>query len=442
MLDSIRNAFSIPDLRRRILYTVWILIVFRIFAQLPVYQIEQAQLDALIADNLIVGFVDILAGGEVLTNFSVVAAGIFPYLTASLIVILATPFIPFLYELTQEGESGREKLQRYIYGLTIPLTLLFGWGLSQWLNQQIGLFPDGVRLFSRTSFLPSLSIMSALLAGSMLTVWFADLISENGIGQGPAIIVFGGTCVTLFRRMADVISNWNNWLNPKELSLAVLIIVPIVCVWGTIVLLEGQRRIPVSYGRRVRGRQIYQGQSTYIPLQVMPGQNHFLPIYAANGSLILIGLMGASLVTFWPNGWINIFGMWMLRWVDPLGYIYWVLLFFGVIIFAIFYLNLYFEQAQLDISLQRNGGFIPGIMPGRKTRSYLRAVFYRIAIPGAAGLALLATVLPNLLYYFTGQDGLYIVISLMLLTPIVIDTMRQLESQLLMRNYEGFSRIL
>lgn len=445
MVESVRQAFSLPDLRRRILYTVGMLIIYRLVSNIPVpgvnLQAWQAYSSNTSSDGLI-EVLNLLSGGAV-RNFSVMAMGVYPYITASIIVTLLTPIIPQLEELSQEGESGRNKINRFTYYISIPLALLQAIGQIRLIGFSIGGLEAILPNFGfddPSKILPTLTTLLAMTGGTMFAMWLGEQITENGIGQGISLIIFGGIVSQIPANLIGIFSLPDS--TARIFTIIAFILLTILTVLVIVVIQEGQRRIPVQYGRRVRGRKMYQGQSTHVPLKVNTAG--MIPIIFAQSLITLPALMAQFFITGSDEqsiaGWVSrTFG-------SGQGWPYWLLYFILVVGFTFFYTDVMVQQQKLPTTLQRNGGFIPGIRPGKKTADYIMAVVRRITFVGAVFLGIVAvmpgimTLVGNILR-IPGIEQSALVVNgagLIIVVGVVIDTMRQLESQLLMRNYEGF----
>ncbi|EFO82031.1 preprotein translocase, SecY subunit [Oscillochloris trichoides DG-6] len=447
MLQAVLRAIQLPDLRRRILFTLGMLMIFRLIAHIPVPNISPNALDQLqsaLANNQLAQLLNIFAGGA-LQNFSVAAMGVYPYITASIIMQLLQPLIPALQELSKEGEQGRIKMNRYQMWLTIPLAYLQAYGQTQTLEYSVN--PTGdltMSLFRSpfniaTNFLPTFTILTTMVAGTMLLVWLGEQINERGIGQGISVIIFGG----IVSRLPGIFVQ--GWQVSQAGGLSTFIgvvgflIIALVTIVGMVLVQEGQRRIPVQYAKRVRGNKVYGGQSSNIPLKVnMAGM---IPLIFAQSIIIFPGIIASWFYRPGAEGIGNAIAGFFYTTFNPTGQgggvIYMILLFLLTVGFTYFYTIVLFSQQDIPDSLQRNGGFIPGIRPGKKTEEYLGRVLNRITLVGALFLGLVA-ILPFLTQSITGvQLGLGST-ALLIVVGVAIDTMRQLESQLLMRDYEGF----
>ncbi len=453
MIESVRAAFTLPDLRRRILFTIAMLVIYRLVANIPVPGVDlQAWLvfTAQRSGNSVVDFLDLLSGGAV-SNFSVMAMGVYPYITASIIIQLLTPIIPQFQELQSEGESGRNKLNRYTYFLTVPLAFLQAVGQIRLVGASLTGGVESIMPnfgFTGANLLPTLTTLVAMVGGTMFAIWLGERITEEGVGQGISLIIFGGIVSGIIPGLAQMFT-----LEPaaRIFSIVTFLIYLVLTVLVIVIIQEGQRRIAVQYGRRVRGRKIYQGQSTYIPLKVNTAG--MIPIIFAQSILTFFPLIAGLFVTGSGSVIDNIatsigsFGTQQNVTTAPVAFtVYWVLYFILVVAFTFFYTDVMIRQQNLPETLQRQGGFIPGIRPGKRTETYIMSVVRRITLIGALFLGLIA-VLPGimavvaLVLQIPGLERSVLVISgsgLIIVVGVVVDTMRQLEAQLLMRHYEGF----
>jgi preprotein translocase subunit SecY len=453
MIESVRAAFTLPDLRRRILFTIGMLIIYRLLANIPVPGVNlQAWLlfTSQQTGNAVVDFLDLLSGGAV-SNFSVMAMGVYPYITASIIIQLLTPIIPQLEELQSEGETGRNKLNRYTYYLTVPLAFLQAIGQIRLVGASLAGGVDSIMPnfgFGAAELLPTLTTLVAMVGGTMFAIWIGERITEEGVGQGISLIIFGGIVAGIIPSLAQMLALDTT---ARIFSIFTFLLYLVLTVLVIVIIQEGQRRIAVQYGRRVRGRKIYQGQSTFIPLKVNTAG--MIPIIFAQSILTFFPLIAGLFMS--GSGQfvdrvataISQFGTNPDPTVAPFAFgAYWILYFILVVAFTFFYTDVMIRQQNLPETLQRQGGFIPGIRPGKRTETYIMAVVRRITLVGAIFLGLIA-VLPGIMAVIAALlriDGLeqsVLVISgsgLIIVVGVVIDTMRQLESQLLMRHYEGF----
>jgi preprotein translocase subunit SecY len=444
MLEAVRNAFRLPDLRRRLLFTLGILVIYRLAAHIPVPGVNLTALSQLFQANQLLGFLNMLSGGA-LNYFSVMAMGVYPYITAQIIVQLLTPIIPQLAALQKEGDAGRKKLNQYTVLLTIPMAALNAFGQASLLAQPSS---GGVPVLSQFGFkqypVQTLSIIITLTAGTMLAMWLGQLITEQGIGNGISIIIFGGIIAGMPQNLQ------RSYVQGGVIEVITFLVITVLTVAVIVVVQEGQRRIPVQYGKRVRAMRgnrlmVVGGQNTYIPLRV--NSAGMIPLIFASSFLIFPSTIASYFVNS-PVPFISTVATWVNRVFSPNYNPYWVLYFVLVIAFTYFYTDVVFRQQNLPETLQRQGGFIPGIRPGPNTERYLNRVLSRITLVGAVFLGTVA-VLPWLVHLVLGQAGgsraasgtlLISSTGLLIVVGVVLDTMKQLEAQLLMRHYEGFIR--
>jgi len=439
MIQAVRNAFTLPDLRRKLLFTLAILIIYRLAAHVPVPGVNQTALKNLLqgggAGGQLVGLLDILSGGAVAT-FSVMAMGVYPYITASIIFQLLVPIIPNLEQmLKEEGEEGRRKLERYTYYLTVPLAALQAIGQVRLFGSLGGepILPNFG--FSGPKLLPTFATIAAMTAGTMFAIWLGELISEQGIGNGVSLIIFGGIVARIPRNVANIL------VQQGLGGLLLFLAITAITVFVIVVVQEGQRRIPVQYGKRVRGRRVYGGQATHIPLRVNTAG--MIPLIFAQSILTFPAIIAQFFIASnnptvagFARSVTNIFSG-TSGWYAPMYFLM-------VVAFTYFYTDVLVQQQDLPGVLRRQGGFIPGIRPGKRTADYITAVYRRITLVGALFLGAVA-VLPFLVGLFVrsprGTPTLLITSAgLLIVVGVVVDTMRQLEAQLLMRHYESFLR--
>jgi preprotein translocase subunit SecY len=448
MLQAVGSALKIVELRRKILFTIGMLLVYRVIAHVPVPYADAQGIAGLLETNQLLGILNLFSGGA-LQNFSIAAMGVYPYITASIIVQLLQPLIPRLEEWSKEGEAGRNKINRFQYYLTVPLALLQAYGQTLTIARATtgatggGLFEPGFdfNLFSSAFFLPTFTIILSMTAGTMLLIWMGELIDEKGVGNGISMIIFGGIVARLFATVGQFFQAGTG--SASILGIGFFLLIMLVTLFAIVVVQEGVRRIPVQYMRRMRGNKVYGGQSTHIPLKVnMAGM---IPLIFAQSILLFPGTVASyfcNLADQNGGGIGNQVACGIYRTFSPQqsngNVIYSLMLFLMVVGFTYFYTVVLFAQQNLPESLRTNGGFIPGIRPGKATEAYLGRVLNRITLAGALFLGLVA-VLPYLTAGLTGVANIGISATAMLIVVgVAVDVMRQLESQLLMRNYEGY----
>lgn len=427
-IRAVLNAFKLPDLRRKMFFTLGILVVYRLAAHIPLPGVDADALRTVFQQSQLLGLFDMLSGGA-MSTFSVVAMGVYPYITASIIMQLLTPMIPRLQEIAKEGEAGRQKINQYTHLFTVPLAALEGIGQAAWLTRTT---PPVLTNwgFSGEALLPTLATLSALTAGTMFAMWLGELIDEQGVGNGISLIIFGGIVAQIPQRVGTD-------LRTNVPGLIAFALIAVITVAAIVIIYEGQRRIPVQYGKRVRGTKIYGGQSTHIPLRV--NSAGMIPLIFASTLLIFPGVI-AGYFQYVNNAFISGVATGIVNALDTQRVFYWIFYFFMVVGFTYFYTDVIFQQQNIPESLQRQGGFIPGIRPGARTQEYLNRVLRRITLAGALFLGAVA-VLPYFAARVTPMQTMIITSTgLLIVVGVVIDTMKQLEAQLLMRHYEGFLR--
>jgi preprotein translocase subunit SecY len=419
------DIWALPDLRRRILFTFGILVVFRFITHVPLPGVDIAKLQEYFGQNLLFGMLDLFSGGA-MTNFSIAALGVYPYITASIIMQLLVPVIPRLQAISQEGELGQQKINRITHVATIPLAALQSYAMIALLRSQ------GVTIASLTP-LTIASIVITMVAGTVFLVWLGELITERGVGNGISIIIFAGIVADLPEIVgrgivAAVGGNPGGLIAYIILTLAMIVLI--------VIFVEAHRRIPVQYARSTfRGGRMYrQSGSTYIPLRVNTAG--MIPLIFAIAMMQLPG----TIATYFmnpsgqdPNFWNTVYNLFQSSTA-----LYQVLYFALVIGFTLFYTMVIFEQMNLPQTLQQQGGFVPGVRPGKATADYLNGIIRRITFGGAFFLGIVA-ILPFLARVITGVEVLVIQSTAMLIAVgVALDTMKQLEAQLTMRRYEGF----
>ena len=440
MIQAVRSAFALPDLRKKILFTLLILVIYRVASHIPVPGVDQAALDSLFNTTSGVGalatVINLLSGGAV-SNFSVLAMGVYPYITAQIILQLLVGVIPALERMMkEEGSAGRKKIETYTYILTVPMAMLSGIGQVRLFSTQGEIIKNFG--FGAEQILPTMSVILTMTAGTFFAIWLGEMITEQGIGQGLSIIIFGGIVARLPQNIAQLLADPTKALG----SLIAFVIIITLIVLVIVVVQEGQRRIPVQYGKRVRGRKVYGGGSTHIPLKVnMAGM---IPLIFAQSILTLPAIISQIFAGSTDPGVANFFTQVVNIFSGgrhSLSFIYWILYFALVVGFTYFYTDVMVQQQNLPDTLQKQGGFIPGIRPGPRTEEYLNGVTRRITLVGALFLGGISVMpylisitglIDNAVNFSILSTGLLIVVG------VVLDTMRQLEAQLTMRHYEGF----
>jgi preprotein translocase subunit SecY len=426
LLQALFDAFSLPDLRRRILITLGILVAFRFIAHVPLPGIDLEALGALFDKNQILGMLDLFSGGA-MRNMSVAAMGVYPYITASIIMTLMVPIIPRLQALSQEGEAGRNKINMITHFAIVPLAGMQGYSQLMLLQR------EGV--ISGVETLPLVTMVIAMIAGTMFLVWMGELITKHGIGNGISIIIFGGIIAGFPAMMGR--GGVTFATNPGGVFLYFVLAILTIAV--IVIFTEAHRRIPVQYSKNVfkGGRMYRQAGSTHIPIRV--NSAGMIPLIFAMAVVLFPGIVASYFAgpPSDPNFANTLMNLFNPSAALPLGIAYWALYFLLVIAFAFFYTTVMFQQQDLPGVLQRQGGFIPGIRPGKNTSAYLNNVTRHVTRAGALFLAVVA-IMPFISKLFTGVDLALSSMGLLIMVGVTLDTMKQLESQLLMRRYEGF----
>jgi preprotein translocase subunit SecY len=429
MVQAAINAFALPDLRRKLIFTIGLLVAFRFAAHVPVPGVSTSALSSVLNQNNLLQMLNLFSGGS-LQTFSIMALGVYPYITASIVMQLLVPIVPRLEELSKEGEYGRNKINQYTRILTVPLALIQGYGQMLALNSlgNTQVFSN-FGLFNGKTWFQTAAILISLAAGTIFAMWLGELITENGVGNGISLIIFAGIVARLPTLVVQQISSGNG------LFLVPMAIISAFIIGAIVFMSEGQRRIPVQYAKRIRGGRMYQGQSTHIPLRV--NSAGMIPLIFAASIVILPG----TIATYFYGAqqhWLRNLAHWVYNAMQSTNWPYWFIYFWLVIGFTYFYTAVTFQQQNLPDTLQKNGGFIPGHRPGKMTERYLNGVLTRITLAGALFLAVVAVV-PYFITLSTGVTTFtFSSTAVLIVVGVAIDTMKQLEAQLMMRQYEGF----
>jgi preprotein translocase subunit SecY len=426
VIESFRNIFKIPDLQKRVLFTIALLIVYRIGAHIPTPGINSQALSAFFsqAQGTILGFIDMFSGGA-LGRLTVFALGIMPYISASIILDLLTVVFPFLEKLKKEGEQGRKKLTQYTRYSTVLISAIQGFGISIGLENMTS--PDGVPIVMAPGWSFRFMTTLTLTAGTIFIMWLGEQITERGIGNGMSLIIFAG----IVTDMPSATINTFRLLRTGELSLFWLLglLILMVVVVGVIVFMEtGHRKIPIQYAKRVVGRRMYGGQSTHLPLKVNTS-GVIPPIFASS-----VIMFPATIAQFSGLDWMNTISSYLM----PGTWLYTLLFVGAIFFFCYFYTAIIFNPVDVADNIKKYGGFIPGKRPGKSTAEFIDKTLARITFGGAvylSAICVLPSILlrfnPNIPFYFGGT-------SLLIVVGVAMDTMQQIESHLVMRHYEGF----
>ncbi|MCT4584167.1 MAG: preprotein translocase subunit SecY [Peptostreptococcaceae bacterium] len=420
MLSTFRNAFKIPDLRKRILFTLLMVVVFRIGASIPVPGIDREYIKQTVENAGILSFYDLVSGGA-FRNFTLFALGISPYITASIIVQLLTIAIPSLEELSKSGEEGRKKMIQYTRYGTIVLALIQATGIS------VGLFRNA--LVSKDT-LSIVTVVLTLTAGTAFLMWLGEQITQKGIGNGISILIFIG----IISRLPGSTFRSYELFSKGQLNviqIAIFALMALMVIVGVIAILQGVRKIPVQYAKRVVGRKMYGGQSTHIPMKVNTAG--VIPVIFA------ISLMYfPQTIAFFVKGDFQAFlSKWFSTNGNPGIWIYIGVEALLIIFFAYFYTSVTFNPFDVADNMKNSGGFIPGIRPGKATGEYLSRVLNRLTFVGSIFLAIIA-VMPVLIIKFGNIPFRFGGTSLLIIVGVALETMKQIEAQMLMRHYQGF----
>lgn len=429
MLQAALNSLKVPELRNKLLFTFGILVAFRFVVAVPVPGVDLRALAGFFEGNQLLGILNLFSGNA-LENFSIGAMTVYPYITASIVMTILTPVIPALSNLSKEGEQGRNQIQRITHYLTVPFAMAQAFSQLV-LIQQTGAVTGGL---SVDNLLLVVTMIASMTAGTLLLVWLGELITQHGIGNGISVIIFGGIVAALPTLIFGSVFTGGN-----PAGLVVFIVLALFTVVAIVVFQEAQRRIPVQYARTMNrgGRMYRQSGGSHIPLRV--NSAGMIPLIFAISIMVFPGIVAEPFILS-DNEVISSVARFIRAVFDPAVPTYWAVYFMLVVAFTFFYTLVIFQQQNLAENLQKNGGFIPGIRPGRPTADYLMRVLVRITWGGAVFLGLIA-ILPFFAQQITNVQALQLSSTgLLIVVGVVLDTMRQLESQLLMRQYEGFIR--
>jgi preprotein translocase subunit SecY len=425
MIEGIGNIFRVPELKKRIIYTALALIVYRVGSHIPTPGIDAHALSAFFAEagGTLLGFFDLFSGGA-LRRLSVLALGIMPYISASIILQLLAVVFPPLEKLSKEGEQGRKKITQYTRYGTVLLSAIQGLGIAIGLESMRS--PAGDVVVPGPGWGFRVMTTFTLVAGAVFLMWLGEQITERGIGNGISLLIFAGIIVQV---PEAIVGTWRLLSTGELMALTFLVILAlmVLVVAGVIVMTLGQRPIPVQYAKRVVGRRVYGGQSTHIPLRVNTAG--VIPVIFAASIIVF----PATIAQFFGNPWMQA----VAQALTPATPIYTLLYGAAIIFFTYFYTAIVFNPTDVADNMKKYGGFIPGIRPGARTAEFIEKVLDRITLVGAIYLALIS-ILPEVLitklnvpFYFGGT-------SLLIVVGVALDTVQQVEAHLLMRHYEGF----
>ena len=422
MIEKVIQIFKIKDLRNRIFFVMALLAVFRLMAAIPVPGVDVIRLKEFFASNQLFGLLNIFSGGG-LSNLSIVMLGVGPYITASIIMPLLTMLVPALKELYhEEGELGRQKFNRYTRYLTVPMAAFSGYGLLVLLQKQ-QIIAAGPLTF--------LSSVFVVMAGSMFLMWLGELITEKNVGNGISLMIFAGIIAVIPTNVKQTLATFLPSQIPTYLA---FIVVGLVVIAGVVIITEGERAIPVAYAKRIRGNRIFGGSMAHLPLRV--NQAGVIPIIFAL-SILLFPQMIAQVLAAFDVAWLSSTARSLALLMNN-QLVYGSLYFLLVILYTYFYTAVTFDPEQISQNLQKQGGFIPGIRPGNSTAGYIKRILNRVVLIGAIFLGVIA-VLPIAVQSATGITAFTIGgTSLLIVVSVVLESMKQIGSQLVMREYEGF----
>jgi preprotein translocase subunit SecY len=423
MLEKVTQIFKIRELRNKIFFILALLIVFRLAANIPVPGVDVTKLKQLFEGNQFLGLLNIFSGGG-LGNISIVLLGVGPYITASIIMQLLTMIVPKLEQLyKEEGEAGRQKFNMWTRWLTVPLAAMQTFGMVTLLrSQQV--------LGDLKSFDMAVIIVVAT-TGTVFLMWLGELITEKGIGNGVSLIIFAGIVAGLPQGISRLFATFDS---TKLITYLILVAVAVITIGGVVLVTEGQRNIPVSYAKRIRGNRMYGGMSTHLPLRI--NQAGVIPIIFAISIMLFPGMISSFLMHVSNQKVADVATF--VNGIFQNQIFYGSLYFILVVAFTYFYTAVVFDPNKISENLQKQGGYVPGIRPGRTTAEYLHRIMNRVTLTGSLFLGAIA-VLPLAIRGLTGMNSIAIGgTSILIVVSVVIETIKQIESQLVMRDYEGF----
>jgi len=424
MFEKVSQIFKVKELRNKLLFIIAILIVFRLIATIPVPGVNQEQLKNFFGNNQFFGLLNLFSGGG-LSSISIVMLGVGPYITASIIMQLLTMIVPRMEQIyKEEGEAGRQKFNQWTRWATVPLAALQTFGMISLLRSQ--------NILGQVTSFEMFSIIVVAVAGTVFLMWLGELITEKKIGNGVSLIIFAGIVAKLPSSLSQISATFDSSQLFTYILLGVVIVAAIA---GVVIVTEGQRNIPVSYAKRIRGNKMYGGSSTHLPLRV--NQAGVIPIIFAMSIMLFPGMIG-SFLTHASNPIVVSIATKVVAIFDPNSWFYKGVYFLLVVAFTYFYTAVVFDPHKIAESLQKQGGYIPGIRPGKTTAEYLYRIINRVTLSGALFLGTIA-VLPFVIQSFTNMKTISIGgTGLLIVVAVVIETVKQIESQLVMRDYEGF----
>ncbi len=428
MLESIGNIFKVPELKRKVLFTLFILVIYRLGSFIPTPGVNPTILQDIFSSNSdnLFGLYDLFVGGN-FSRASIFALGIMPYITASIVIQLLGSILPFFERLKKEGAEGQRKQAKYTkYGTLVLATFNALMATRVILSMENA---AGISAVANPDIMFYMTAIISMVTGTMIIMWLGDQITEHGIGNGISLIIFAGIIARYpsgFYQMFQMVQT-----GAMSIALAILVLLVMVAVTAAVILVtEANRKIPVQYAKRIIGRKVYGGQSTHIPLRVNTAG--VIPIIFAQSII----MFPRTIASFFQDSEIM---QVMVGWLSPGAFLYTILYVGMIIFFAYFYTAIVLNPVEMAENMKKHGGFIPGRKPGKSTSDYINTVLTRITLPGAAFFAFVA-VLPQFLQKFTNMPFYFGGTGLIIIVGVALDTLQQIESQLTMRHYDGFMK--
>ena len=417
MRETLKNAWKVVEIRKKILYTIGMLLVYRLLCFVPVPGVDASYIATALEKVSLLGFINSMTGSN-LSQYTVMAMGITPYINASIIMQLLCVAIPKLEEMQKEGEEGRKKIAQITRYVTLGLAFLQAIALT-----------IGLKANATNAFLGLITIAFCLSAGTAIAMWIGERITENGIGNGISLLIFAGIISNIARGVeTGVYGLFSSAVESNVGGMIASVLVFIILIVGIVIVDLGERRIPIQYAKRMVGRKMYGGQSTHIPLKL--NSSGVLPLIFANA----IMQFPATILAFFPNSKAN---LWWSAHVQMMSWPYQIIFALMIFGFTFFYSSISFNPVEISKNIQNNGGMIPGIRQGKPTSDFIKKISGRITCFGAIYLAILA-VIPTIIYAIFGVQLTFAASSLMIAVSVAMESMRQLESEMMMRHYKGF----
>ena len=417
MRETLKNAWKVVEIRKKILYTIGMLLIYRLLCFVPVPGVDASYIATALEKVSLLGFINSMTGSN-LSQYTVMAMGITPYINASIIMQLLCVAIPKLEEMQKEGEEGRKKIAQITRYVTLGLAFLQAIALTV-----------GLKANATNAFLGLITIAFCLSAGTAIAMWIGERITENGIGNGISLLIFAGIISNIARGVeTGVYGLFSSAVESNVGGMIASVLVFIILIVGIVIVDLGERRIPIQYAKRMVGRKMYGGQSTHIPLKL--NSSGVLPLIFANA----IMQFPATILAFFPNSKAN---LWWSAHVQMMSWPYQIIFALMIFGFTFFYSSISFNPVEIAKNIQNNGGMIPGIRQGKPTSDFIKKISGRITCFGAIYLAILA-VIPTIIYAIFGVQLTFAASSLMIAVSVAMETMRQLESEMMMRHYKGF----